>query len=342
MNSHSQRKRDHVAICLQDDIEHYSGNGFDDYQFIHKALPEINFHDISLATKFLGHEIGCPLFVSGMTGGFEDAESINAALAEVCQELNIPMVLGSQRSMMLDLSHDSSFSIVRSHAPDICLSANIGATEIADLRNHASILRVIDRAKANILTVHANPLQELFQPEGNTNFSGVLKGLASFRALTDIPIIVKEVGSGISYTVAKALIEIGINAIDVAGKGGTSWSAVEMKRNEQEFSEYFREWGMTTSDCLISIRALCEEHSVELYSSGGIRSAHDIAMSIALGADSVGMARPLLIAYHSNGDEGVFNLIQSLIKDVRRIMFLTGSNSCLELKNAEIVKIQRN
>lgn len=339
MHSHSNRKRDHIDICLGPDIEHNSSSGFDAYQFLHVALPEINFEEIELQVSFLGHNISAPLFISGMTGGINDAVNINGELAELCSDLNIPFVLGSQRSMLHDLASDESFTIARRRAPNGLISANIGATEIACIDHHMEILSIIDRINANFLTVHANPLQELFQPEGNTRFSGVLQGIEEIRKRIDIPIIVKEVGSGISLEMAKKLHDIGVDAIDVAGKGGTSWSAVEMKRNQSEFSEYFREWGMPTSYCLLSLREYCSKVGMSILSSGGIRSTHDIAMSIAMGAKSVGMARPILLAYHEDGIHAVQTLLEDHMKNLKRIMFLTGSNDCNQLSNAMFRKI---
>ena len=338
MNPHSQRKHDHVSICLQDDIEHQGTSGFDSYDFVHNALPEIQFDTIDTSVQLFGRTFAYPLFISGMTGGFDEAKQINGDLAELCSELNIPMVLGSQRSMLHDDSTASTFLITRERAPQICLSANIGATEIADPNNHDDILRIIETIEANWLTVHVNPLQELFQPEGNTNFKGVLKGISDCKNKLSIPVIVKEVGSGISLSVAQRLHDIGIDGIDVAGKGGTSWSAVEMKRNSRENSEYFKEWGIETSLSLQSLKSFCKQQQITLFSSGGIRSSHDIAMSLAMGAQSVGMARPILLAYHTNGIDGVKTFIEGMMKDVRRIMFLTGSENCEALSHAEYTK----
>jgi isopentenyl-diphosphate delta-isomerase len=182
----------------------------------------------------------------------------------------------------------------------------------------------------------------LFQPEGNTDFKGVLKGISECKKRLSIPIIVKEVGSGISLSVAQRLYDIGIDGIDVAGKGGTSWSAVEMKRNSSEYSEYFKEWGISTSESLLSLQSFCKQKQIALFSSGGIRSSHDIAMSLAMGAHSVGMARPILLAYHTDGIDGVRTCIEGMMKDVRRIMFLTGSEHCEALSNAEYTERQRN
>jgi isopentenyl-diphosphate delta-isomerase len=339
MNSHSNRKRDHIDICLGPDIEHASNSGFDAFNFIHMALPEINYEDIELQTDFLGHPVNAPLFISGMTGGIDDVVNINGDLAELCSKLNIPFVLGSQRSMLKNQLLDASFTIARQRAPNGLISANIGATEIAHLENHSGIMSIIDRIQANFLTIHANPLQELFQPEGNTRFSGVLRGIEHIRRNIDIPIIVKEVGSGISIELAKKLHEIGVDAIDVAGKGGTSWSAVEMKRNQSEFSEYFREWGMPTSYCLLTLREYCDTVGMHVLSSGGIRNTHDIAMSIAMGAKAVGMARPILISYYEGGITAVQALLENHMKQLRRIMFLTGSENCSQLSKAGFRKV---
>jgi isopentenyl-diphosphate delta-isomerase len=336
MPTYSNRKRDHIDICLGSDIEHNARSGFEAYQFIHMALPELNVEDIDMTTNVLGYSINLPIFISGMTGGIDDAVNINGDLSELCSDMNIPFVLGSQRSMLYDQTSSESFTIARKRAPNGLISANIGATEIASKENHMGIYTIIDSISANFLTIHANPLQELFQPEGNTSFSGVLHAIEDFRKRIEIPIIVKEVGSGISLEIAKKLHDVGVDAIDVAGKGGTSWAAVEMKRNQDEYSDYFREWGMPTSYCLLSLREYCEQVGMTLFSSGGIRNIHDIAMSIAMGAQAVGMARPILVAYHTGGILAVKTMLNNLMKDLQRIMFLTGSNNINALSHARI------
>lgn len=335
------RKKEHVELCINNQVAfRQKSSGFERYEFIHNALPEFDFNDILINTSFLGKSIAFPLMISSMTGGYKDAEEINKQLAEVCEKLNIPMGVGSQRQAIEKPDFHSTFSIVRTYAPSIPITANIGATEIASLSNIEPILSIIDLIKADALTIHLNPLQELLQPEGNTNFKGVAEGIEMIIKELHIPVIVKEVGAGISDTVACRLLDLGVSVIDVAGAGGTSWAGVEILRNENpDPMQEFWDWGISTTECLEMIRPLKEKFSFTLVSSGGISGAFHIAKSIALGADLTASARPLLTVLMKEGKEGLINLISQWQNDVKRIMFLTGSKNIEELQNASLRRI---
>lgn len=335
------RKKEHVELCINNQVAFRNkSSGFEQYEFVHNALPELNLSEISTATEFIGKNIAFPLMISSMTGGYKDAKDINRKLAEVCESFNIPMGVGSQRQAIEKSDFHSTFSVVREYAPTIPVTANIGATEIAGIRNIDPIHKIIDLIKADALTIHLNPLQELLQPEGNTNFKGVTNGIGLLVKELNIPIIVKEVGAGISNAVAETLLELGVSVIDVAGAGGTSWAGVEILRNENpDPIQEFWDWGISTTDCLEMIKPLKGEFSFTLVASGGISNGFHIAKSIALGADLTASARPLLTALVKEGKDGLLNLISSWQQDVKKIMFLTGSKSINELRNAAIRRI---
>ncbi len=342
MKDHStqSRKQQHVELCVNESVTFRSKtSGFEHYEFIHNALPECDFSDVSTETDFLGVCCMMPLLISCMTGGYPDAERINRELAEVCETLRIPMGVGSQRQAIENSAFHRSFQVVRESAPSIPILSNIGASEIAKMKSVVGILQIIDLIKADALVIHLNPLQELLQPEGSPNFRGVLHGIERLVQVLEIPIIVKEVGAGISGEVASRLLSVGVSGIDVAGAGGTSWAGVEILRNEeQESLSKFWDWGIPTVDCIRQIVPLKSTHNFTLISSGGIHSAMEIAISIALGADFCGSARPMLAALLAGGQKELSELLNTLQLDLRRVLFLVGAVKVSELQNIELVR----
>ena len=227
----SSRKQQHINITLTKDVSfRKKTSGFDRWDFLHNALPELNLSDVDVSTTFLGKKIELPFIVSSMTGGYKEAEKINSQLAEVCEQKRIALGVGSQRQALEDTRYHYSFSVVREIAPDIPIFGNIGAAEAAKLKDATPILRMIELIQANGFAIHLNPLQELLQPEGDTNFRGVLAGIEMLAKSLPVPIIVKEIGAGVSASVAQRLINVGVKIIDVAGAGGTSWAGVEILR----------------------------------------------------------------------------------------------------------------
>jgi isopentenyl-diphosphate delta-isomerase len=232
MSKTSSRKQEHVeAVLHQNVLFKRKTAGFEQWDFVHNALPELNFADIDTSITFLGKRLSLPLMISCMTGGYKDAERINRGLAEVCEEKRIAMGVGSQRQAMEDETFHRSFSVAREAAPSIPFVSNIGAAEVAKKPNLTKLRRIIDLIQADALAVHLNPLQELLQPEGSPNFRGVLAGIERLEKSLGVPIIVKEVGAGISADVARRLLNVGVHIIDVAGAGGTSWAGVEILRS---------------------------------------------------------------------------------------------------------------
>lgn len=337
----SSRKREHVDLCVGENVVfRQKTSGFEQWEFIHNALPELDFDEISTKTVFVGKNISLPLMISSMTGGYESAERINRELAEVCQEFRIPMGVGSQRQALESSQFHASFSVARKSAPDIVLCANIGAFEVAQKETQEKIRQLIDLISADALIVHLNPLQELLQPEGTPKFRGVLAGIEYLARTIDIPIIVKEVGAGISAGVARKLLDVGVTVIDVAGAGGTSWAGVEILRNScAESVKNLWEWGNSTAECLREIAPLKQKNNFKLISSGGINSGFDVAKSLALGADLAGAARILLKILLEHGQNAMKELIKTWQYQLQCVMFLTGSANISELQKAEMRKI---
>ncbi|MEI8033676.1 MAG: type 2 isopentenyl-diphosphate Delta-isomerase [Chlorobiaceae bacterium] len=343
------RKQSHVEICLHGDVAFSrKSSGFERYRFEHNAVPELSFSCIDLSTTFLGRTVGAPLMISSMTGGYSDAVDLNRRLAEAAERFRIPIGVGSMRQALENSAHRESFSIVRKFAPSVQIFANIGAPEIARGLSRAAIVAMLELIEGDALIVHLNAAQELFQPEGNTDFRHLLDQLATVCASISVPVIAKEVGSGISATAARSLIEAGVKVIDVAGSGGTSWQKVEEIRYTREFGsdnrfstpalEELLDWGIPTADCLQGIRELKRAHPemepIEIVASGGIRSGIDIAKSLALGACIAASAGALLKALH----EGVLEeTIEIWLNDLRAVMFLTGAATPGELREKPLI-----
>ncbi|MEX2116415.1 MAG: type 2 isopentenyl-diphosphate Delta-isomerase [Bacteroidota bacterium] len=345
----SSRKQQHVEITLSRDVSFRGKSaGFERFDFLHNALPELSLSDVDSSTTFLGKRVGLPLIVSSMTGGYRDAQRINRGLAEVCAERGLAMGVGSQRQAIEDRTHHRSYSIVREVARDIPIFGNIGAAEVAKLKSSAPVKRLADLVKANAFAVHLNPLQEFLQPEGNPEFSGVLRGIGMLVRDLGIPIIVKEIGAGISAHVARRLIEVGVTIIDVAGAGGTSWAGVEILRRGssrngkrgRDFASSFWDWGISTVDALRQVSALKQQHSnLTLIASGGVASGLDVAKSIALGADLAGAARPMLKVLEKGGKRSLLRELDMWSMEIRGAMFLTGCRTIEDLKRQQLVLV---
>jgi isopentenyl-diphosphate delta-isomerase len=251
--------------------------------------------------------------------------------------MNIAMGVGSQRQAMEDSQYHRTFSVVREVAPSIPIVGNIGAAEVARMAGADAAKRLVELIRADALAVHLNPLQEFLQPEGNTHFRGVLRGIELLVKGLSVPVIVKEIGAGISARVAARLLDVGVHIIDVAGAGGTSWAGVEtLRRKEKHFARKFWDWGIPTAHAIREVGKLKSSVSFTLIASGGVTSGKDVAKCIALGADLAASARPLLNALHTKGKAGLTKVIMEWMDELHGIMFLTGSATIKELQRAEL------
>lgn len=338
------RKKEHVEISLDEDVTHQNkSTGFERYEFIHNALPELHLQDIDPSVDFLGRRLSMPLLITGMTGGYDGAVKINAGLAEVCESKKIAMGVGSQRQLIEDESQLESYRIARKKAPTAPIIGNIGAAQVTKGIDERGLRKMLDIIEADALAVHLNALQEAVQYEGDLNFNGVLSGIEQLVTRLDIPVIVKETGAGISFDVAQRLYDVGVRYIDVSGAGGTSWSAVESFRKRrgeksghvQRLARKFWNWGIPTADCLTETSKIT---GLFIIASGGIKDGIDVAKSIALGASMAGMARPLLKKLMKDGVKGLSDEIDFLKKELCLVMFLTGSNTIASLKQKKLIR----
>ena len=330
------RKADHIRICLEDNVQSPAiTTGLEKYRFTHTCLPEIDGKDIDVSTTFLGKHLHAPLLISSMTGGTEQAGIINRRLAEVAQEYKLAMGVGSVRVAVEKPQVADTFA-VRKYAPDILLFANLGAVQLNYDYGIDECLRIVDLVEADALILHINPLQEFIQPRGDTNFYGLLDKISDLCNDLPVPVIAKEVGNGISATMAEKLIAAGVQAIDVAGAGGTSWALVESERAEtalqRRLGQTFGDWGIPTADCIASIRE--HDPDVPLIASGGLRNGLDVAKAIALGADIAGLAMPFLKAA-AVSEAAVVELTEVLIAEITTVLFCTANSSLYKLKQSQ-------
>jgi isopentenyl-diphosphate delta-isomerase len=337
----SSRKQQHVALTLRENVT-FRGKttGLERLDFIHNALPELNLEDTDPSTTFLGRPLALPFMISGMTGGYEGALTINRRLAEVCEEARIAMGVGSQRQALEDTRFHRTFRVVRDVAPSVPIVGNIGAAEVARLKSADGPKRLVDMIRADGFAVHLNALQELLQPEGTPLFHGVLKGITLLVRELPVPVLVKEIGAGLSAGVVSRLLDTGVRHVDVAGAGGTSWAGVELlRRGKRSGFDAFWDWGIPTAEALRGVASLrSQERLFTLIASGGITTGLEAAKCIALGADLVGSARPMLSALQAEGRRGLRELLAAWDAELRAAMFLTGSHTLHDLQRAPLVE----
>lgn len=326
-----QRKADHLKINLEQDVRSALTTGLEEYRFVHEALPQIDLKRVSSRVNLFHKELAAPILVSSMTGGTAEAETINLRLAEAAQEMRIAMGVGSQRAAIERPEQAKTFQ-VRKVAPDILLFANIGAVQLNYGYAIDHCRRAVDMIQADALILHLNPLQEAVQDAGDTNFEGLAQKIADICAKIEVPVIVKEVGWGISKRTAKRLADCGVSAIDVAGAGGTSWSQVEMHRAPDEFTRQlaatFVSWGIPTADSIIQTKEAAP--NAIIFASGGIKDGLDIAKCVALGATLGGMAGQFLKAAALSTEKAI-ETMELTKRQIEVAMFACGAQALNEL-----------
>lgn len=339
-----KRKKDHIQLCVEEDVTYAQANGFDAYQLKHNALPEVDYQEVQTNCRFLNQDFDAPLMISSMTGGYLEGGKINAQLATIAKELNIPMGLGSMRIVIEQPDTLSSFQKVRDIAPEHVFYANIGGVQLAQWHKEGVLLdyltTLMQCIQANGLIVHLNPLQELVQPEGDTNFKGVLRAIDVTRSSFDLPIIVKETGAGISDVVAENLLSAGVQVIDIAGAGGVSWSKVERLRRENR-NDYtvFDNWGIPTAHSLEMVAKLKSTYDFKIIASGGLYSPLDMLKALALGADMCALAGPIIKILYQDGEAVTKAYLSDIISQLKVGLCLLGVKQPSELNHSHIYRL---
>ncbi len=336
-----QRKKDGIEIPLRNNVQAKSTSTYLEHvRLVHNALPEINYDEIDTSIDFLGHRFSAPVIIDSMTGGTDEATIINGRLGVLAEKYGFGMGLGSQRAGLKSEELAATYSVARKNAPNAFLIANIGGAQLAKGLTIDEARTIIHMIRANALVVHLNPLQELIQPEGEPRYKGVLERIAELAKTIDVPVIVKEVGGGISREVAVKLEMAGVSAINVAGSGGTSWAGVEKLRADaakdtakSRLGEMFWDWGIPTASSLLEVRQAVR---LPLVASGGLRNGLEVAKCIALGAKMAAMALPFLRAA-AESQESVFAYADKLLTELKSAMFLVGARNISSLSSSRYI-----
>lgn len=334
----SNRKLEHIEISLKEDVEGPLKTWFECVYLIHNAVPELDLNDLDLSLTLFGRRLKLPLIISGMTGGAVGTEVINAELAKTAESLGIGLGVGSQRAALENESLKHTYSVVREYAPNSLILANIGISEFIRY-DITSISKLVDMIAADALAIHLNVAQELTQPEGSHSFKGFTKKLEVVLKELPVPIVVKEVGFGLSKEVAEILSNIGVKYFDVAGAGGTNWAKIEMfrarlrgNRVKERVASELLSWGIPTAASIIEVKNGAPNSVV--IASGGIRTALDVVKALRLGAELVGIALPILKAYYSGI---LINYLTGLFSSIKALMLLSGSKNVTELRRRPVV-----
>jgi isopentenyl-diphosphate delta-isomerase len=317
----TNRKQDHIDAVLNDPLVERDQQGFEQIKLMHRALPECDFNAIDTSTDFLNYKIQFPFLISSMTGGAaNNLGNINRHLAEAAEICRVPMAVGSQRAMMIDDAAKQSFEL-RKYAPTAPLIANLGAVQLNYGFGVDEAQRAIDVLQADALYLHLNPLQEVVQPEGDTNFARLANKIHKLTEKIDVPIILKEVGSGLSPQDIEIGLAAGIHHFDIAGRGGTSWSRIEAHRADNDLGVLFQDWGLTTVESL----KLSEpyQQKAQFIASGGIRNGIDMVKAVIMGGRLCGVAAPLLAPAQESTEE-VVATIEQFQQEFQTAQFLLG------------------
>jgi isopentenyl-diphosphate Delta-isomerase len=326
--SRSERKWDHIRYALETGQKRLTA--FDDIQFIHQSLPNINVSDVSIHQKIGELSLSSPIFINAMTGGGgEKTYSLNKQLAMVAREAGLAIAVGSQMSALKDKSERYTYEVVRKENPSGVLIANLGSEATPDLAKEA-----VEMIEANAIQIHLNVIQELAMPEGDREFFGALKRIEKVVKEVNVPVIVKEVGFGMCKETVEALSSVGVSVVDVGGFGGTNFAEIENKRTDKS-KAFFNQWGIPTA---ISISEASHASSpLTIIGSGGFSSSIDIAKGIALGASAVGFAGYFLKILVEEGIDSLYEEISSLHDGLKIIMTALGTKTIFDLQNAPLM-----
>jgi len=344
----TERKTEQMQICSTMEVEVGGNTIWDEMHLIHKCLPEINRDEIDLSVEFCGHRFRYPLLISALTGGHSQATAINENLARTLEHFGIGMEIGSQRPLLKFPELEATYSVARKVAPGAFLVANIGASQLINQPESSActldeIQSLIDVVKADALAIHLNFLQEAVMLDGDTKAKGCLKAIGEVAHSISVPLIVKETGAGISKSCALDLKEQGVSALEIGGAGGTSMALVESHRaalhqnpKHERLAKSFASWGIPTPISVIEAK----NSGLPIIASGGIRSGLDAAKAFALGADLVGVARPLLCCA-AEGPEAVVEWLEVFFAELSVALFLSGASSVREMKGKRIIILGR-
>ena len=328
-----KRKQDHIELALMPENQAIEWNAFDTITLIHEALPDFDLDAVSIQSHRFGESVNTPFIVSSMTAGHQQAIDINHNLVAACETMGWAMGVGSQRRELTDPNAANEWKELRRHYPNARLFSNLGIAQLISTPL-IQLQRLTDALEASALIIHCNPLQECIQPEGTPLFHGCWNALEQLTKHLSLPIIVKETGCGFSASTLKRLNELGIAGVDVSGLGGTHWGRIEGHRavedsSQQRASNTFRHWGIDTVTSVLN--AVSVKPAYEIWGSGGVRHGLDAARLIALGASTIGFAKPLLVPALDSVD-AVISVMKTIEYELKVALFCTGSRVLNDLK----------
>lgn len=323
------RKDEHVELA-QRFYKEVNISDFDNIKFIYNSLPQMNLEEVDIGTKVAGLEMEYPFFINAMTGGSENTKAINEKLASVSKATGIAMASGSLSAALKDEGVRDSFEIIRKTNDDGIIFANIGAEYSVEKANRA--IEILD---ANAIQIHLNVIQELIMPEGDKDFTNWLRNIEDIINGVDVPVIIKEVGFGMSRETIKRLYDIGATTIDISGSGGTNFATIENYRREKGEYGYIEGLGQSTVVSLFEAQGFIND--VDIISSGGVRNPLDIVKSLALGGKAVGISAFFLNAVLENGVENTIQIINNWKEEIKVIMTILGCKNISELLNTDIL-----
>ncbi|MEZ0393238.1 MAG: type 2 isopentenyl-diphosphate Delta-isomerase [Pseudobdellovibrionaceae bacterium] len=336
-SSFERRKQDHIRLAMDPRTQATGAAGFDFVRLTHEALPDLNFSEVSLQTQILGVVCQSPFFISSMTAGHSDGEKINLRLARLSDQKQILMGVGSQRKELTDPSASQEWKQIRKEAPKAHFLGNLGIAQIIQTPV-SEIQRLVDTLEARGLFVHLNPLQECLQLEGTPQFKGGLSALEKLVKSLSVPVIVKEVGCGLSASTLKRLSAAGVQYVDISGLGGTHWGRLEGLRASEkspsfQAAQVFKNWGLPTLESLLEAREIFDRS--QIFASGGVRSGLDAAKLLAMGASAVGVAKPFLEGALQS-DEVLWDVLEQFELELKIALFCTGSGTLAELQQKKV------
>lgn len=319
------RKDDHIKLALLQDAD---VNDFDKVRFVHHALNNASFDNCALEVNFLGRKVDLPIYINAMTGGSNKSLEINEKLAKLAKHFNIPIATGSMSIAIKDSKTINSFKIIRDNYQDGFIIANIGADKkLEDAK------KAINLINANCLQIHLNIIQEMIMPEGERTFASYEENIKDIVNNVNVPVIIKEVGFGMSYEVMNKLKDYNIKYIDVSGKGGTNFAVIENHRRSNKFND-LNSFGLSTVESLLEATKLS---GVEIFASGGINKPVHVIKALTLGASFVGMSGYFLKLVENNSLDDAIKIFEDFITELKTIMVILGKSSVTELKDVDLL-----
>ncbi|WP_344961166.1 type 2 isopentenyl-diphosphate Delta-isomerase [Streptomyces thioluteus] len=324
----AQRKDDHVRLAVEQQHDHSGRNQFDEVTFVHHALAGIDRPDVSLATTFAGISWQVPLYINAMTGGSVNTGVINRNLAIAARETGVPIASGSMSAYFKDPSCAGTFSVLREENPDGFVLANINATASVE-----KALRAVDLLQANALQIHINTVQETVMPEGDRSFASWVPQIEKIAAAVDVPVIVKEVGFGLSRETVLLLKDLGVRVADLGGRGGTDFARIENGRRRLGDYAYLEGWGLSTAACLLD----AQDVGLPVLASGGVRNPLDVARALALGASGVGASGSFLRTVQDEGVEALVAQLTTWLDQLAAMMTMLGARTPADLTRCDLL-----